>query len=124
MRLSKKKERQIGALLDKKQKAYDKFYEEYKDKSLDELKEIFQRDKPGGVRKAAMLDIVMGRQELAQAEIIKTAAIDPTREVTSDGGPQELITEEEQSNYAENQLSKEAEKIDQQIDNQKDEETI
>lgn len=95
MKLTKKKERQIGNLLEKKQKAYDKFYEEYKDKSLEELQEIFQRIKPGGVRKAAMLDIVMGRQELMQAEIVKTAAIDPTREEIVEGDNKESKSNEE-----------------------------
>jgi len=80
MRLTAKKERQIGVVLQKKQAAYDKFYAEYKDKTLEELQKIYQEIKPGGVRKAAMLDIVNGKMELAQAELVQAVAHDSVRE--------------------------------------------
>ena len=93
MKLTKKKERQIRTVLDKKQAAYDKFYAEYKDKSLEELQKIYQEIKPGGVRKAAMLDIVNGKLELAQTELVNAIAHDAVRE-NIESTPQESNIEE------------------------------
>ncbi len=93
MKLTKKKERQIRIVLDKKQAAYDKFYAEYKDKTLEELQEIFQRIKPGGVRKAAMLDIVNGKLELARTELVNAVAHDAIRENTENPSQEANIEE-------------------------------
>lgn len=80
MKLTKKKERQLRIVLEKKQAAYDKFYAEYKDLSLEELQKIYQEIKPGGVRRAAMLDIVNGKLELAQTEVVNAVAHEAIRE--------------------------------------------
>ncbi len=76
MRVTKKTQRKISEVLAKKKAAYDKFYEEYKDKTLDELKEIYQRIKPGGVRKAAIMDIAQGKIDLAKTEVLQAIAHD------------------------------------------------
>lgn len=93
MRITKKKERSLKKVLQKKQDAYDKFYAEYKDKTLEELKEIFKETKPGGVRKAAILDIVNGKLQAAQAEVVNSVAHDAIRE-NSEVVPQEENVEE------------------------------
>ncbi len=73
----------VSKIFAKKKAAYNKFYEEYKDKTIEELREIYIATKPGGVRKAAMLDIVQGKIDLAKTEVLQAVAHDaiaPTSE--------------------------------------------
>lgn len=73
---TKKKADKYRIVAEKKFQSYAKFYDMYKDKSLEELKEIWQSfpNPPGGTKRQALLALAEEKQSILRQKTMMEAA--------------------------------------------------
>lgn len=82
--MKKKKIEKLKELDEKKRESFLKFYEEYKNLSLEELQKTYQgfKNPPGGVKKMALLQLATEKMASMREQTMKEAAesVAPIRE--------------------------------------------